>query len=435
MSSERQKPNKLVPAYETGTPTNPDTSNINVNAKPNVFAITRTPARPPETTLTERSQTASAPTQEETRAANAGEYAPRGFTKIMLNTAKNHPVRTSLAATAALTAAAYTIPAIHEQVNSSVAGWWNSIGEGVKSEYDSLTNKQSPVFQEVPAGRTPDTAVSQADLTELPSITPYQDSHFNELNAPGISFRLEEKPPVEKPATKVFRNGVEDPSLEKPYIEYFSAFVNIKGYIVAKELSADGSVMLAIEVPKNNNPFTSGDLDKNFTEFDKYLPSNPNPLPTPDNLADNGNEGVIKGIIVWLKIDVKSPFGLSGVWQTSFDKPNAGHPGRVTLDPKEVYRYIMVGDPVMSRGYDPQFSSNDSNSPYGSIDKNLKEKYEDPNAYEQARQKLMDITASNKTTIQRIKEDAKTGNVSIGDQLRQKLYIIEIGELTFVPHN
>lgn len=119
-----------IPAYETGTPTNPGiSSSNNADTKPNVFAITKTPVRIPETPSKDRGGTVPVPTKKEVKAANAGEYAPRGITRIMLDTAKNHPVGTGLAAAAALTAAAYAMPAIHEEVNSNVADWWKSIGD------------------------------------------------------------------------------------------------------------------------------------------------------------------------------------------------------------------------------------------------------------------------------------------------------------------
>lgn len=147
------KPVKLTPIYGTGVPTSPDVSkNSGLDIKPNVLAITQTPPTKQETPL---SRTAPPPTQEEARAANAGEYAPRGLTKRISDIARNHPVETGLAATAALIATAYTIPAIHEQVNSSVADWWKSIGDSIgapsfEEKFPILLTKEnfSPVSKE-----------------------------------------------------------------------------------------------------------------------------------------------------------------------------------------------------------------------------------------------------------------------------------------------
>lgn len=78
------------------------------------------------------------PTKEEIRAANAGEYAPRGVQRLMLDVINNWMVRLGLAGTGVYFAY-QQVPAVYEGVNSlavSTAEWWNSFS----APFDSNKN-------------------------------------------------------------------------------------------------------------------------------------------------------------------------------------------------------------------------------------------------------------------------------------------------------
>lgn len=96
------------------------------------------------------------PTKEEVRAANAGELAPRGITKKLLDAAKNHPVVT-VGATAAVIAAGFAaveayqgnIPGIHRSVDQG-SSFDNKAIEGVIGDNNILRGVSKETIQNAP---------------------------------------------------------------------------------------------------------------------------------------------------------------------------------------------------------------------------------------------------------------------------------------------
>ncbi len=416
-------PGKLTLVHDAGISlTNKDRSARSSDVPPHIFAAIQTPVRRPEISPKDRSETVLAPTKEEADAANAGKDAPRGVAKILIDAAKNHPVITVVAATPVLAGAVYTIPQVHRPVNSEVAGWWNSIAEGVKSKYDSFTNKQSSIFQ-APPGRNPDTSSISPDPSRLLEIRPY----IQQVKLPGkeevrlipfpslFTFRLEYEPPITE-KIKVFTPEYPDGTMIETTTSRIPN-IYMQGYVLAKEQDLDGSVFIAVGIPKDENQlFSSENLDK------------------PDTTQVDDRIDGITGVIVWLKIpnliDYQRPLGPQMGWSLP-DTSGIKSVLNDTTDPNEIFRYIKIGDAVYAGGYNPPYTDDKG---LDTLQQNYQQK-KGKIPYEEAKQQYLALGNKNSTTVRKMLEDARKGNVSLREQLETRRYTINADYLKFVVNN
>ena len=261
---------------------------------------------------------------------------------------------------------------------------------------------------------------------KLPEITPY----IQQVKSPGkeetslipfpsvFNFRLKEEPPITQ-NIKVFTPAhpegtmIENATPRLPNIY-------MQGYVLAKEQSPDGSVLIALGIPKDENKlFSNEDLDKpGITQID-------------DKVNNNG----ISNLIIWVAIqdffaDSQKPLKPSFGW--SLPETNGIRSIlNETTDPKEIFKYIREGDPVYAGGYNPPYENDKF---IDLLDENYK-KRKGNITYEEAKREYLDLGNQNLGTIQRVLEDIAKGNVSLRKQLDEKRYIIQARSFNFVVSN
>jgi len=270
-------------------------------------------------------------------------------------------------------------------------------------------------FKITPPNRTPSEVIysQNAPIEQLPVIKEYTEIHpkgvYNNFQ-PKIKFRLEEQPPVPYTYRSVSLDGVAGPPVEtvrprNPYIE-------VVGYVIGKQINLDENVFLAIEVPEGENGLINQD------DIDKSLLS-------AKNTTDDGNEGEISSVIVWLEminvVDYSPPFSFFSSWHESTTARSESE--QWTNIPKELFKYIEIGDPIRAWA-PPQIT------PWAQDE--LTKNYKQNN---QAQEEYLSIVNSNAATIKRMVEDAKTGSVTLEEQLDTKRYLLQVDGVRFVPRD
>lgn len=244
---------------------------------------------------------------------------------------------------------------------------------------------------------------------ELPTIKEYRDVRFT----PGISFRLEEKPPVE------IDYRTPDGGTKKA-MRYFPSWLGVHGYLLQKELNPDGSVMLAVEVPVNNEPFSQDDIGKTLLSRTQNY--------------EEGNFGKLNGAIVWLKLEsaegLTGPFTSSFAWykdQEGFDGFGARRSGRITNIPSEMFKYANIGDPISAVG-----SISIDFAAQQQLDKDYLEQ-QGQLAYDEAQKRYQALVDHNASALRQMLDDAQVGNVTLRQQLEEKRYVITTSSADFFP--
>ena len=368
------------------------------------------PPRPREKEL------APPPTPEEIKAANAGELAPRGILKKVLDTAKKHPVVTTGATLAAIAGGFAAV----EAYQGNIPGQHRSVDQSISSSENPAPVKRLTV---IPPGRENVQENLSPVTTEgkLPEIKPYIQQfklggvgETQSAPFPGdFVFRLKKEPPITEKVKEFTPDHPEGIFIENTTIQ--NPNIYIQGYVLAKEKASDGSVLIALGIPGGESElFSAEHLDRpGTTRVDEEM-------------------GRISNTIVWLKInnftDYQQPLQPFLGWSLP-NQTNARQ--SVTNDPNEIFKYIRTGDPVYAGGYRPTYSG----------DKNLdilQQNYQQKKGkipYEEAKQQYLTLGNQNVATIQKMLEDTRAGNISLRKQLETKRYIIQTDSLRFVPRN
>lgn len=259
--------------------------------------------------------------------------------------------------------------------------------------------------------------LSRTAPDQLPLITQYTEyykgGNVDNFNI-GLIFRLRERPPAER---TIFAPGGVDPKI---VTEHFLPTAIMYGYLIQKELQADGSVMLAIEIPgRDGRPFTQEDINTAPLSLYKWINNGKE--------GEEGNEGILRGAIVWLKIENFIGYKLPFIFDSSWNYPDRGRESaKFTNIPDEMFKYLRIGDPL--RAYAVTQLTSSSNQ-------DLIDNYQNRTgnvSYEDAQEKFRKITDGNTLTIQKMIEDAKSGNISLKDQLEKKTYVLQAVGVDFV---
>lgn len=267
---------------------------------------------------------------------------------------------------------------------------------------------------------------------KLPEINPY----IQHVKSPGkeeiklipfsnvFTFRLEEKPTITQ-TIKVFTPEHPDGTMIEAPIPRIP-HVYAQGYVFAKEQTANGSVLIAVGIPK--------DVYKLFSNEDLDKPDTTQIEPTHGNEIISDGEYSINNIIVWFRMpnlaDYQQPLRPNLGWSFP-DKNGVRSVMNDTTDPNEIFEYIKIGDAVYAGGYTP-FSSNDRRpETLGLNYQNKKGRV----PYEEAKQLYLDLANQNMAIVRKMLEDVKTGNISLREQLETKKYIINADYLQFVVGN
>lgn len=268
-------------------------------------------------------------------------------------------------------------------------------------------------FDVNPPSRPEDTQIAPDQLPTVDRYRQYINGGTADNFNAQITFRLEERPSVEKTIKVFYPDGTEK---DEVITEKFIPTAMMEGYLIQKELQADGSVMLAIEIPgKDGQPFTQADIDKKPSSIDQ--------------LRENGNEGNLNGFIVWLKLQnfagsgYKLPFVFNSAWLNS---DGASKSERNTNIPKEAFNWMRIGDPINAWLYTQLYSSNNNFlvDNYQKSQGNL--------SYEEALSEYANIVNSNGNTVKKMIADAQSGNPpSLKQQLTEKPYILNAQEADF----
>ena len=274
-------------------------------------------------------------------------------------------------------------------------------------------------FKTPPPNREPseDTSPQHMSIDQLSTVKEYTaeyspDGTYNNFQ-PVIGFILEERsePNISR---RVTSKGLEPVKTE--FTRY--AAVGINGYTIGKEIQPDGDVFLAIYAPGKNGLSNQDDLDQRILSVEK--------------ITDDANEGKISGAIVWIKAEnfkgYSEPFSFNSNWHESSTNEYDG--SKNTNIPEELFKYIGIGgDPVRAVGLlqIPPWA-----------EKLLVENYQGKKnhlTYDEAQEKYLSIVNSNAATVQKMLEDAKTGGVSLREQLETKRYVLQVNNVRFVPRD
>lgn len=287
----------------------------------------------------------------------------------------------------------------------------------IVKDFDPSNAIKAHGFSDAPPRRTSSEDVTAID--QLPIIkehTQYADGGNYNNFIPGITFRLEKRQPVPYTYKDITPNGLVPHTIMMDR----HPFILINGYVVKKELNPEGNIFLAIEIPGKNGFFTQDSMDK--------------PSLSADEITDNGNGGKISNTIVWLEIkdfkkysqkEYSAPFIFNASWNEQTVGTQTSE--RNTNIPQELFKYTKVGDPILAIPL-PQLES--------WAEKNLTKNYKEQKnriPYDEAIEKYSEIVGSNTATIQKMLEDAKTGGPSLREQLKNKTYVFEPWDLSFVP--
>lgn len=285
-------------------------------------------------------------------------------------------------------------------------------------DFDPSNVVRAKKFDDTPPNRgSPENISSQnTPIDQLPTIkqhTEYAEGGNYDNFDPGINFRIKEQPPVPYTYKNVTPDGLEPHTImmDQP------SFIRINGYVIRKEVSPEGNILLAVEVPGKNGLFNQNDIDKSLLSTETF--------------TDNRHYDKISGAIVWLKIEnfegYSWPFGFSSSWNVASSAKRESN--KITNIPGELLKYLRVGDP-MNAIAEPELTAWGEEK----LVKNYKNR-KNHLTYDQAREKYSNMVDGNAATIQRMLEDAKAGGVSLKDQLESKRYVLQVREANFVPRN
>lgn len=303
----------------------------------------------------------------------------------------------------------------------AAAGVGGVVGYQKYSESHNIPTNGSFIFTPDSFDKNPPSRpeIVQTAPDQLPTISRHREYYQYEGGTTpdnfiaGITFRLEERPDVQRTAKIFHPDGtVED----RVITDKLLPSADLNGYLIQKELQDDGSVMLAIEIPgKDGEPFAPQDIDTKPSSIDQ--------------LREAGNAGNLNGFIVWLKLEdfvgYKMPFGFHAAWRLN----DLGHKSeQMTNMPKGVFDNIRTGDPVKAWA-NPNISSVTQQL----LDQNYRQSAGNL-SYEEAQKRFLDRVNGNGATIKKMIADAQSGSApSLGQQLREKTYTLQVSGVDFVP--
>jgi len=229
---------------------------------------------------------------------------------------------------------------------------------------------------------------------------------------PSINFRLEGRTETST-ARRVTPQGIEPIEQESTYYPD----IMVGGYVIAKEIQPDGTAFLAVHAPGENGLSNSDDAK--------------NPVLSVKNTTDDGNEGKIYNTIVWLKaenfVGYSPPFYSNATWYQEGSTSRTDRHKQTNI-PEEVFKYIQIGDTLSTAGGMLQAPSWAEDL----LVQNYRDRKNKDLTYDEAREKYLNIMADNAATLQRMREDAKTGGISLQEQFDRKRYIVQPTSIHFV---
>ena len=260
--------------------------------------------------------------------------------------------------------------------------------------------------------------ISTQTSPTLPSIKEYNDPKFF---IPRISFRLTEKPPVQKKVTAFAPDGK---TVEKQTTEYFFPFATLYGYLIAKETTKDGSLMLAVEVPQGNKLFSQADLDKSLISIDNK--------DSHEQVDKSGDVGNISNVIVWLKLQNSKasgyPFGFSAQWAEDFSKMGYSSSHK-TSSTQEVYGYSRIGDPIFASCNTAM--TTDANQQLTKSFQTAKGNV----LYEQAVKEYSEMVSQNGDAVRLMIQNSGKKSPTLKENLQNKTYILNVNQVNFIPQS
>jgi len=199
----------------------------------------------------------------------------------------------------------------------------------------AINRANPPAFKVSPPGRQPN-AVGDPSTGALPTAVTFDPKlppvfELRSRAAPTRPFASGQLPNSEVPSGAWEMSG----TVGNTQVS-FPAYVGVVGYIVAREMLADGTVRFAVAVPSSATPLTLADLDR---------------APLRIRQAEGGEQpGMAGGLIVWVRLwnartYMERPLVTDSGWTTSLSAPGV-IPAGDAPGPGPTFEYSRPGDMV-----------------------------------------------------------------------------------------